>query len=191
MRTAEISESTPKPDLEEPLDFQPPVPGRSTFWQFLRFGLVGCLNTLLDLLVLNCLLWLRPTPQIGLLVLMNSFAYAVGAFNSFVLNRYWTFQRNGRPSLDEVWRFLLVTLAGIVCNDLLLACVNSILQAMHLSSALWTNVAKLGAIGGTILISYLGMRLWVFVRRTGKAGDHSSSASQLSDRSICQSEPAK
>jgi putative flippase GtrA len=29
---------------------------------------------------------------------------------------------------------------------------------------LWTNSSKVAAIGGTILVSYLGMRMWVFVQ---------------------------
>src|SRR4029077_1015720 len=100
----------------------------------------------------------------------NSFAYALGAINSFVLNRYWTFHRDGRPDWREVLRFALTTLAGIACNDLILGGVNNALQTMHLNTTLWTNIAKLVAIGGTILISYLGMRLWVFVQQA--PGEH-------------------
>lgn len=131
--------------------------------QFLRFGLVGCLNTLVDLLALNCLLWLWPTRNAVALLLANSLAYAFGALNSFLLNRYWTFQRRGRTNRREVARFVLAALAGIICNDLLLAGLNSILQTAHLGTTIWLNFAKLLSIGGTVLISYLSMRLWVFV----------------------------
>ncbi|MEO7020796.1 MAG: GtrA family protein, partial [Ktedonobacteraceae bacterium] len=133
--------------------------------QFLRFGLVGCLNTLTDLLALNCLLWLWPTQNTSLLLLANSLAYALGALNSFALNRHWTFQHRGRTNKREVSRFVLTTLAGIACNDLILGSLNSSLQAAHLSTTVWMNLAKLVAIGGTVLISYLGMRLWVFVQQ--------------------------
>src|SRR5262245_22593525 len=59
----------------------PPVkrlPG-STFRQLLRFGVVGCLNTLIDLLALNGLFWLWPTQNVGLLLIENSTAYGFGA----------------------------------------------------------------------------------------------------------------
>ncbi len=59
-----------------------------TVWQFVRFGLVGCVNTTIDLLVLNGLFWLWPTQNIARLLLFNTLAYAFGALNSFVLNRY-------------------------------------------------------------------------------------------------------
>jgi 4-amino-4-deoxy-L-arabinose transferase-like glycosyltransferase/putative flippase GtrA len=156
---------TPLPERGEPTErMRQPV--RQMLWQLLRFGLVGCLNTLIDVLVLNGLLWFWPAHNAATLVLYNSLAYALGALNSFILNRYWTFQKDGRPDLREVRRFALTTLAGIVCNDLILAALSSLLQTLHSGSPLWTNIAKLGAIGGTILISYLGMRLWVFARHS-------------------------
>jgi putative flippase GtrA len=134
-----------------------------TIWQFVRFGLVGCMNTTIDLLVLNGLLWLWPGQAMSRLLLFNTLAYACGALNSFVFNRYWTFQRTGRPKAREGARFLLVTLAAIVCNDLIVWLMSKILLPVHLNPTLWTNISKVAAIGGTILVSYLGMRLWVFV----------------------------
>ena len=135
-----------------------------TIWQFVRFGFVGCVNTTIDLLVLNGLLWLWPAQGTARLLLFNTLAYACGALNSFVFNRYWTFQRTGHPKAREGARFLLVTLAAIVCNDLIVWLMSKILLPMHLNVTLWANSSKAAAIGGTILISYLGMRLWVFVQ---------------------------
>src|SRR6266567_7121212 len=135
-----------------------------TIWQFVRFGLVGCVNTIIDLLVLNGLLWLWPAHGTAKLLLFNTIAYACGALNSFVFNRYWTFQREGPPNAREGARFLLVTLAAIACNDLILWLMSTILHPVHLTPTLWTNVSKVVAIGSTVLLSYLGMRLWVFVQ---------------------------
>ncbi len=132
--------------------------------QLFRFGLVGCLNTTIDLLVLNMLLWLWPTQNTWALLLENSFAYAFGALNSFILNKYWTFRCYGRANRREVARFVATTLAGLVCNDLMLWLLSGALQQLPLNPTLGTNIAKVLAIGGTVLISYLGMRLWVFVQ---------------------------
>jgi putative flippase GtrA len=54
-------------------------------------GLVGGLNTLVDLLILNGLLWLFPTTSSLTLLVYSSLAYSLGAVNSFLLNKYWTF----------------------------------------------------------------------------------------------------
>ncbi|HEX7735365.1 MAG TPA: glycosyltransferase family 39 protein [Ktedonobacteraceae bacterium] len=159
-------------------DFPTPAPGRVdalparrgpagwslVLWQFLRFGLVGCANTLVDLLVLNFLLWLWPAQNTTLLLLANTLAYAMGALNSFLLNRYWTFQQRGSIHRREVARFGATTLAGIACNNLILYLLNNAQHPSQFSPVLWANLTKCGAISGTLLISYLGMRLWVFVQ---------------------------
>jgi len=136
----------------------------ATFGQLLRFGLVGCLNTAIDLLALNGLFWLFPTRSIGLLLIENSLAYSIGAVNSFLVNRWWTFHVPGRAGRREVGRFALTTLAGVACNNLLLWLMGTLLHPVLVSAVVWANASKLAAIGGTVLISYLGMRLWVFVR---------------------------
>ncbi|HYB02073.1 MAG TPA: GtrA family protein, partial [Ktedonobacteraceae bacterium] len=57
----------------------------STARQFLRYCLVGGVNTAVDLLVLNILLWRFPTNNVQVLVVYNSFAYSSGAVSSFFL----------------------------------------------------------------------------------------------------------
>jgi len=151
------SSPTPEPKLSS-----------STLQQFLRFVLVGGMNTAIDLLLLNCLLWLWPTQNTAMLLLDNSIAYAFGGVNSFMLNKYWTFQLTGRTNTREVSRFVLTTLAGIACNDIILWFMSSILHPVLLNATLWANVSKILAISGTVTISYLGMHLWVFVRHAQK-----------------------
>lgn len=141
-----------------------PLPIGATFRQLLRFGLVGCLNTLIDLLALNALFWLFPTRNVGLLLIENSLAYSLGAINSLLLNKYWTFRFPGHAKPREMGRFALTTLAGVACNNLLLWLMGTLLHPVFVSAVLWVNASKIIAIGGNVLISYLGMRLWVFVR---------------------------
>jgi putative flippase GtrA len=137
----------------------------STLRQFLRFGLVGGLNTNVDLLILNVLLWLFPTQHTSLLIIYNSIAYGIGAINSFVLNKYWTFGHRKHTTPAELLRFVVTTCAGIVSNDLLIWMVGSVLHPFISNATIWTNASKILAILGTSSISYLGMRLWVFARR--------------------------
>jgi putative flippase GtrA len=146
----------------------------ATLKQLLRFGLVGSLNTMIDLAVLNCLLWVWPTHRNSVLLLDNSIAFSIGAINSFLLNKYWTFQQSGYPGAREITRFALTTLAALALNDSILWLISGLLHPVFLSAPLWANVSKLGAIAGTVLLSYLGMRLWVFVHAS-KEGDMSPS----------------
>jgi putative flippase GtrA len=132
-------------------------------WQVFRFAIVGGLNTTIDLLIFNVFLWTMPTSETRLLLIYNSIAYIAGSINSFLLNRHWTFRYRQRLSVSEIRRFMVLVMLGILCNDVIIWFASSSLKA---HTFLWTDLSKLIATGGTILISYLGMRLWVFIRPT-------------------------
>ncbi|HET9920842.1 MAG TPA: glycosyltransferase [Ktedonobacteraceae bacterium] len=134
--------------------------------QVLRFALVGGLNTIVDLLILNGLLLLFPTTSTFKLLAYNSLAYSLGAINSFLLNKYWTFGQRQPTTGKEVQRFVLTTLAAIGWSSIILWLASSVLHPLVVNPTVWANASKVFAIAGTALISYLGMRLWVFVNNT-------------------------
>jgi putative flippase GtrA len=136
--------------------------------QVLRFGLAGGLNTLVDLLILNGLLWLFPTTSSLMLLAYNSLAYSLGAVNSFLLNKYWTFGQKQRTTRREVARFTLITLCGIGWSTIILWLASNVFRSFLANATVWANASKVVAIAGTALISYLGMRLWVFVSNAQK-----------------------
>ncbi len=138
--------------------------------QIIRFGFVGGLNTTLDLLIFNTFLLLFPTKDTLMLLIYNSTAYAIGSINSFMLNKYWTFRHKQKTTSQEVLRFIITTLLGIGCNDLIIWLISDISHPLITDARLWANVSKICAIFGTVLISYFGMRLWVFVKPT-QAGE--------------------
>jgi putative flippase GtrA len=134
--------------------------------QLLRFGLVGGLNTLVDLLVLNGLLWLFPTSNILTLLMYSSLAFSLGAANSFLLNKYWTFGSRQKTTRGEVVRFVMTTLCGIGWSAIILWLASNALHPFLVNTTIWANASKIIAIAGTAFINYLGMRLWVFVSKT-------------------------
>jgi putative flippase GtrA len=136
----------------------------SPLLQMLRFCIVGGLNTFVDVLLFNLLVWGLPTQDSGLLVIYNSLAYLVGAGNSFCWNKLWTFKQRSSATNDQVVRFALVTSMGILCNDAFLWLATTVLTSLSLNSFLWVNVAKFSAIAGSVAVSYLGMRFSVFTK---------------------------
>ena len=136
--------------------------------QVLRFGLVGGLNTLVDLLILNSLLWLFPTISSLMLLAYNALAYSLGAVNSFFFNKYWTFGQKQGTTRRELARFTLTTLCGIGWSSIILWLASKALHTLPVNTTVWANASKIVAIAGTVLISYLGMRLWVFVSQAQK-----------------------
>ena len=144
-------------------------PGRKRWiGQVLRFGLVGGLNTIVDLLILNMLLLLFPTSSTRMILIYSAIAYSLGAVNSFLLNKYWTFGYCQRTTWREVVRFIVTTLCGIGWSSIILWLASNALHPLLINATIWANASKVIAISGTALISYLGMSLWVFVNKARK-----------------------
>ena len=142
----------------------------SSLLQILRFSIVGILNTSIDVLTLNILVLLFPIHNANLLLIYNSIAYLFGALNSFLLNKYWTFKRKHTVTGGELLRFAIINVIGILCNDAIIWSAARLLHTMIPNTVVWANAAKLCAVLGTALVTYLGMRLWVF------AGKHYNEA---------------
>lgn len=138
----------------------------STFQQFLRYCLVGGVNTLIDVLVLGVLLWRFPTHNVQFLVVENSLAYASGAVSSFCLNKYWTFQRMQRPTRREAGRFLLSVALEIVSSNGLLWLAGMALSPFMANVTVWGNASKLLTVIANAVLSYLLMRFWIFASGT-------------------------
>lgn len=78
--------------------------------QWFRFAVVGVTNTLLSTAAYGLLV------RSGLQYLAASaIAFALGALNSYALNRRWTF-RSSAPRATELGRFLCVQLIGLGTN---------------------------------------------------------------------------
>src|SRR5579859_2968437 len=139
------------------------------FGQFSRFSLVGILNTAIDLLVFNLLLWLLPTQDTRLLLLYNALAQCVAALNSFAINKFWTFGNKNPINRQQIMRFLAVVALCFLCNLPLNWFLTNLFIASALSSPLWMNIAKIIALTGTAALSFLIMRAWTFATNKGLA----------------------
>lgn len=159
----------------------------SRFWQWFRYCLVGVANTLIDVLVLNILLFRFPTTQVHILVIYNSFAYIAGAASSFFLNKYWTFGHKQRPTTQEVRRFLLSMSLEILSSNGLLWLIGNALHPFLANAMLWGNASKLLAVAANTVLSYLILHFWVFSSERvtpspETAGNHPSSAFSIDER---------
>lgn len=134
--------------------------------QFFRFGLVGGVNTVLDLAILNGLFVVFPTNRTWLVLIYNGIAYSLGAVNSFLCNKYWTFKSGTRTTWGELVRFAITTVGGMTSNTVLVGLMSLVPHAAIGNVVLWTNVSKVFAICVSAFVSYLGMHLWVFMKKS-------------------------
>ena len=160
--TKETQASGEPPNKSQDVDTHR-LPGwKSTVRQFLRYCLVGGANTIIDLLMLNVLLWCFPTNNVLVLVAYNSIAYTSGALSSFSLNKYWTFGHKQRTTRREVVRFVISLFLEVLYSNGLIWLAGKALQPLITNVTLWGNASKLLAVAGGTVISYALMRFWTF-----------------------------
>src|ERR1700682_2670611 len=110
---------------------------RPLFWQLVRFCLVGVINAAVDTLTLNILLLRFPTHNANTLLLYNSAAFTLGALNSYLLNKYWTFQRGRAIRGGEVLRFVALSVISFLVSDSIIWTVARLLHPLIANVALW------------------------------------------------------
>jgi putative flippase GtrA len=79
--------------------------------QFVKYGLVGASNTIVNFVVYS----VGVTVGIDYLVALV-LGYGVGALNSYLLNRHWTFRAGHIAHSTAGSRFALVTAGAIAAN---------------------------------------------------------------------------
>lgn len=126
-----------------------PLATRAGLAQFLRFGLVGVANTATSYLVIRLLADPAGVPAASVV------GYAAGVAQSFLLNRFWTFNAS-RPAAIDRWRGEALRFIGVnvVCAGLF-TLVNS-LAAPHIGLLAAT-------IAGVALVTPVGFILNRFI----------------------------
>jgi putative flippase GtrA len=119
------------------------------FIQWLRFAAVGVTNTLLSTAIFAALFHLGVH-----YLLASALAFAVGALNSYTLNRRWTF-RSHAPRGPELARFIGVQAVGLGVNLALLAALVEVVGIRHV-------VAQLLAFPVASLVMFVLSRQWAF-----------------------------
>ena len=151
-----------EPPNKKVVDAHRPHGWSSTSWQFVRYCLVGGANTIIDLSILNILLWRFPTSNVQTLALYNAVAYTGGALSSFFLNKYWTFRRKQKIAAREVVRFAISLFLEVIYSSILVWLAGRALQPLIANVTLWGNASKLVAVVVGTVISYSFMRFWTF-----------------------------
>ncbi|MBQ4868388.1 GtrA family protein [Priestia megaterium] len=117
---------------------------------FIKFALVGVVNTLIDFVVYALL------TTIGVnYILAQWISYSAGILNSYVMNRKWTFERKEKSSKREVISFVIVNLITLSLTSFLLTVLYNKWGIPLLISKLLITIASVG-------INFIGTKLFVF-----------------------------
>jgi putative flippase GtrA len=134
---------------------------------FPRFVIVGGLTTFVDLGVLNLLLhaFADGDSHARIFPVLATVSFVAATLNSYLWNRFWTFQGGGAGGGKEISRFYLVTLTSFCVNVGISSLLVWLDPFQGLGDALWANIAKLLATGVSLFLNFLGYAKLVFRSR--------------------------
>lgn len=132
---------------------------KRSLFQFIKFGLVGASNTILDFGITNVLfLIFQVTTGFGL-TMISVTACMAATLNSWFLNKKWTF-KGGDGSFRK---FFGVAMIGLVVNTSVFLFVARLMTTrMSVDPMLAINAAKLCGVAAALIVSFLGYRFGVF-----------------------------
>ncbi len=136
------------------------------FLQFAKFVAVGTLNTLLDLGVLNLIIFLSGIAVGYSYSLFKAISFIIASVNSYYWNKYWTFVAGGAASVKEFGRFLSVSIVGFIINiSIASLVVNVISRPESISLERWANVGAILAVMIALFWNFIGYKLFVFGKK--------------------------
>ena len=135
------------------------------FHKAVKFLMVGILNTGIDFFIFDTLI-IATGNATGLPVtLFKSISFLCAMFNSYELNRWWTFNDEAAPSRTkrEFVRFAVVTIIGFLIN---VGSTSLIVAAVHpfpgISQIRWDNIAAAVATVLNLAWNFAGYKIFVF-----------------------------
>lgn len=118
--------------------------------EFVKFNLVGIVNTLVDFAVFTVLTFFGTHYMLSQVI-----SYSCGVVNSFIMNKYWTFGAKSTPHGDEILKFIAVNVVSLGV---------SLTVLYPLKPQLGVFSAKIIATLFSMMVNFLGSKLWVFKR---------------------------
>ncbi len=119
--------------------------------QFIRFSVVGALNSLVHF---GVFIVLYRVAMLHYLV-SSAIGYCVGTINSYILNRRWTFSSRQEKIKKEFAKFALINTAALLIN------VGS-LRFFKENVSMPAEAGQVFAIGLSLGVNFLGNRYWTF-----------------------------
>ncbi|MCE5234691.1 MAG: GtrA family protein [Clostridiaceae bacterium] len=128
------------------------------FVQFVKFNLVGVMNTLVDIGVFALLTAVGLNRYVAQVI-----SYACGVLNSYLFNTLWTFKKEKRRTAKEFVLFVCVNLVSLLVS---LGMLYAAEHYLHVENAL---LQKLIATPVAMAVNFIGNKLFVF--KKGENGE--------------------
>ena len=119
-------------------------------FRFIKFGLVGLLNTLI-----NWILFILLNSFGVYYIISNVIAYSISTLNSYLWNSKWVFKYNEDNVKETSFKFIVLNIIGLTLNTIILYLLVDIVGLNKLISLVITT-------GIVMILNYFINKLWVF-----------------------------
>ena len=134
--------------------------------QATRFCVVGLVNTVVDVLVLNLLIFLAGTGHTGpLFTAFKTISFLVALLNSYYMNSRWTFAESNRNGVTQGAQFVGISVVGAVVNIASASYVAIFTRPPIELAAYWPTVAALVGTLASFVFNFVGYKYLVFGNR--------------------------
>lgn len=122
--------------------------------QFIKFGIVGVINTFIDFAIYFSLTRLFGFFQEHYLF-GNFIAFSCAATSSYFMNKHWTFRDKSKQISIQYIKFFLVCFVGLLLTELILFSLVHFVQIYDL-------LAKVAAVVVVMFWNFLINKFWTF-----------------------------
>lgn len=118
--------------------------------RFVKFGIVGVINTLVNWIIFFIL------NALGMYyILANIIAYILGTVNSYLWNTLWVFKYKDKASTETTIKFIILNLIGLGLNTGILYVLVDLCNLNKFIGLVITTAI-------VMIINYIVNKLWVF-----------------------------
>ncbi|MBT3355814.1 GtrA family protein [bacterium] len=139
--------------------------------QFVRFGLIGGLNTGVDLVILNILMFSTGFSDGTPYTAFKAFSFVCAATFSYFMNKQWAFKDTSKEKeVQKFSQFFIVSTVGAVINVSVATIVVMYLKPMvgsevlsfALSNEIWGSIGALFGTAVGLVWNFFGYKFFVF-----------------------------
>lgn len=137
---------------------------RPFFYQLAKFGLIGVANTVIDLGIYNLFIYLSDVSSGYIIAVFKSFSVLAAIINSYIWNKFWSFEKKDVHQLgEEFTHFLMISLGGLLLNVGITAFIVNVIGApAGVADKTWANIGGLTASALVLTWNFVGFKFFVF-----------------------------
>ena len=134
-----------------------------SFYQFVRYGLMGIYNTLLNIAIFNLCIYITGISKGNWVTVFSLISFIVVITQAFFINAYWVFRKKEAVKLKNYRNFFLVSgMVALINIGIIHLLVNIIGAPYGINPQLWANMAMVSTIIISVFCNYIGYKVIVF-----------------------------